>query len=313
MDIDVVITWVDGSDPVLAKKRASFGNTLTFQDDDVAGATRFASVGEIYWCVASIRKFAPFVRKIFIVTDGQDPHVPEGSVPVEIVDHKTLFRGYESALPVFNSLALETMTWRIPGLSEHYIEMNDDFMFCRPVSVSDLYTEEGFPVCYTSRSLLRHSIPVIKLTRALKKREHGHRRVTFKGLMANAAILGGSKFRVLRLNHAPRPLLKSVYEKYYSEHPEQLEHNISFRFRDSSQFHPAELQYIILWREHRLKLLPVRGNLFCMEPKQRRNYVDCKMSVLKRGSYMFCCFNSLDKASDEDLAKIRGWIEKTIA
>ena len=313
MDIDVVITWVDGSDPDFAKKKAAYGDHVRFSEDDVAGDTRFASVGEIYWCVASIRKFAPFVRKIFVVTDGQDPHIPEGNIPVEIVDHKAIFQGYEEALPVFNSLALETMTWRIPGLSEHYIEMNDDFLLCMPLNVRDLFTSEGYPVCYTSRSMIRHSIPLIRFSRALKSKENGHKRVTFKGVMANAAELAGSRFRILRLNHAPRPLLKSVYQQHYAAHPEQLRHNISFRFRDASQFHPAELQYVKLWRQGKLELQPVMGNLFCMEPKRKRHYVPIKMKKLNRFKYKFCCFNSLDKASAEDLALIKGWIEARLA
>lgn len=312
MDIDAVITWVDGKDPVLAAKKAAYGSPVSFKEDDVAGDTRFASVGEIYWCVASIRKYAPFIRRIFIVTDGQDPHIPEGSIPVEVVDHRQIFRGYEDHLPVFNSLSIETMTWRIPGLSEHYIEFNDDFLLCRPLREIDLYTSEGFPVCYTSRSYIRYSLPVLKLTRVLKRKENGHMRVTFKGLMANAASLAGGRF-ILRLSHAPRPLLKSVFEAHYAANPAHLVHNISFRFRDASQFHPAELQYVKLWKEKKIKILPVSGNLFCMEPKPKRDYVQRKLRVLERGNYRFCCFNSLDKASAEDFALVESWINQTLA
>ena len=125
--IDAVITWVDGSDPRHAASMRKYGKAVSFKEDDVAGATRFASNGEVEWCVASIRKFAPFVRTIYIVTDNQDPHIPDGSIPVKIIDHKELFKGYEEFLPVFNSISIESMTWRIPGLAEHYIEFNDDF------------------------------------------------------------------------------------------------------------------------------------------------------------------------------------------
>ena len=96
--IDAVIPWVDGNDPVLNSKRRSYAPEHLFSHNDSHGATRFASIGEIYWCVASINRFAPWISRIFIVTDGQDPkmdsflskHFPEGSMHAR---NFPLFRG----------------------------------------------------------------------------------------------------------------------------------------------------------------------------------------------------------------------------
>jgi len=305
MDIDAVITWVDGSDPAHAAKMAAYGAPCSFTEEDVAGRTRFASVGEIYWCVASLRKFAPFLRKIFIVTDCQDPRIPEGGVPVEIVDHSRIFRGYEDRLPVFNSIAIETMTWRIPGLSEHYIELNDDFLLCAPVTPEDFFTPDGRAVCYASFL----NLPFTRLTRAIKRKENGHRKVTFKGMMLNGALLGGARWRFFKLNHTPRALLRSFFEEWFEAHPRQLEHNISFRFRAPSQFSCEELHYIRLQKEGRLVLRPVKGNLFYMEPKDKPDYIPRKMEKLRSGHYKFCCFNSLDKAGAEDFALVKSWTD----
>lgn len=308
-DIDAVITWVDGSDPAHARKLREYGKPTAFLDEDVAGATRYASVGEIFWCVASLRKFAPFLRTIYLVTDGQDPHIPEGEIPVKVVDHKEIFRGYEDCLPVFNSLAIETVTWRIPGLAEHYIELNDDFMLCAPVSPEDFFASDGTPVCYATWL----NLPFTRFTRAIKPKEHGHRKVTFKGMMLNAARLAGARWRFLKLDHTPRPLLRSFYEDWYSAHPGHLLHNISFRFRDASQFWSEELQYLRLLHEGRLQLRPVKGNLFYLEPKRKKGYIPRKMARLTGGNYRFCCFNSLDKASPEDRALVEEWIKQTLA
>ena len=127
--IDAVITWVDGDDPNHRMKRRKYACADELTNDDVGGEIRYRSVGEIRYCVASILRFAPFVRKIFIVTDGQDPKLdgfisrnfPDNEKKIEIVDHKVIFQGYESCLPVFNSLAIETMLWRIPGLADRFI------------------------------------------------------------------------------------------------------------------------------------------------------------------------------------------------
>ena len=72
--VDAIIAWVDGSDPVLAEKRSRYvrgGESASLSSG--AHSTRFASINEIRYCVLSIFKFAPFIRNIFIITDGQDP------------------------------------------------------------------------------------------------------------------------------------------------------------------------------------------------------------------------------------------------
>ena len=310
MDIDVVITWVDGSDPVLAKKRASFGNTLTFQDDDVAGATRFASVGEIYWCVASIRKFAPFVRKIFIVTDGQDPHVPEGSVPVEIVDHKTLFRGYESALPVFNSLALETMTWRIPGLSEHFIYFNDDLLVCRSISPEVFFPSKGHINCHGHKASLR----LTKAWFSLKHLVGRSCQVNHIRQMMEAAEITGNKHIFIRLSHTPHPLLRSTLQQFYESHPDYLVQNIRNKFRSKEHFRSDELCYMQLWNEGRLHLRPVRPVL--MRYYHRKGMMQLEWTlrrVTKPGSTVcFACFYALDQVTDKIFARITQFVEELL-
>ena len=132
--IDVVIAWVDGDDPELARKRSNYVNGTNIPVGSGAHSTRFASSNEIRYCVLSILRFAPFVRNIFIVTDEQDPGIsddvkkyfPERVESIRIVDHKEIFEGYESFLPTFNSICIANMVWRIKGLSDNFVYFNDD-------------------------------------------------------------------------------------------------------------------------------------------------------------------------------------------
>ena len=125
-NIDIVITWVDGDDPAHKnKKNLHLTGKNETSHDDIAGATRYRSTGEIFYCVASILRYAPWVHKIYIVTDNQDPHVdefvarnfPENKTPIEIVDHTVIFRGYEQYLPTFNSLSIGPDCRRIFSIS----------------------------------------------------------------------------------------------------------------------------------------------------------------------------------------------------
>jgi len=307
--IDAVITWVDGDDPAHRSKLRRYAGPSAVSEDDVAGPTRFSSLGEIQWCVRSLRKFAPFLNRIYIVTDGQDPHIPEGSIPVEIVDHKVLFRGYEQYLPVFNSIAIETMTWRIPGLSEHYIELNDDFLLCAPITAGDLYESEDVPVCYARKRLL----PFDRFTRAVKPKVHGRQKVTFKGVMCNAAVLSGARLTYLRLNHTPRALSRSFFEDFYGRRPDLMEFNISFRFRNAGQFLSEEIYFLTRAREHRLSLKDDSRYLFYLEPKRKRDYVPRKLRLFASFPFVFLCVNSLDKADEEDRRLICDTVEGILA
>ena len=316
-EIDAVITWVNGNDPVHKAKRDKYGSSSIFRSEDVAATTRFSDLGEIFWCVASLNIFAPFLRKIHIVTDEQNPDLdeflqhkfPNGHIPVEIIDHKTIFKGYEQYLPTFNSVALETMTWRIPGLSEHYIELNDDFMLCAPITPEDFFTEDGKLVCYA----LKFNMFWTWLTRKIKPKRDGRTKVTFKGLMMNAAKLANQKYWFLKLNHTPRALSRSFFEKYYAEHPESMIRNIQHRFRNADQFTPEELQYLLQYRSGNCIVKPVKGNLFFLQPKNKQNYVQNKLEKLRNDkTCKFCCFNSIDLASEEDRKSILNWIEERL-
>lgn len=313
MKIDAVITWVDGNDPAHLEKRARYAHPGLLKADDVAGDTRFVSVGEIAWCVASLNRFASWINRIYIVTDSQDVcleafmnrNFPEGCIPMEIVDHKIIFRGYEEYLPTFNASAIETMTWRIPGLSDHYLSLNDDMMLCAPAQPSDFFAEDGSPICYTDMG----SIPFTILTRKLKPKKDGREKVTFKGVLCNGARLAGNRWSYMKIHHTPRALRRDVYEEYFQTHPQDMIRNIQHRFRNRDMYVPEVLHYSLLKTRGQCLIRPVRGNLFYLEPKNRKGYVCSKLQKLKSDKYRFCCFNSIDKASPEDLELVMRHVE----
>ena len=313
--IDAVIPWVEGNDPRHQAKRIEYGgNGMVFKSDDCAGESRYANIGEIFWCVASLNRFAPWLNKIYIVTDEQDPgmdsflkeNFPGGYIPVEIVDHKAIFEGYEQYLPTFNSISIESMTWRIPGLSDYYIELNDDFILMNDVTPEDFIAEDGKLLCYSTKTSRLWTY----ITRCLKKRINGRKQVTFKGVMLNAARLVSNSWYFLEIGHTPRILSRKFFEEYYSKNADLLKRNISHRFRHAEQFTPPVLQYMSLHKEGKCELRPITGNLFFLQPKNKSHYVDRKLARLERmPSCKFGCFNSLNLANDEDQNKIIAWIK----
>jgi hypothetical protein len=315
--IDAVITWVDGDDPRHKAKREHYCDKRLLARDDVAGSTRYSSIGEIFYCVASLNRFAPWLNKIYIVTDEQNPmveefiakHFSEGSIPMEIVDHKVIFRGYEEYIPTFNSISIESMTWRIPGLSEHYIEFNDDLILGAPTKPEDFFPTEDTVMCYGRR----RSSFWVRLSRILKYRIGGPKRVSFKESMINGAELAGHKRDFIMLHHTPKALLKSVYERYFEEHPEALLRNISHRFRHASQYNPQEVFFLMLKDLGRCTMKRAEEELFYFMAKSDMGYIRRKLDCFTRNSgKKFGCFNSLDQVPIEGQKMVVEWIERRL-
>ena len=305
-NIDVVITWVNGNDPVLNAKRKKYLQNDSFvHSDDIAGTTRYADRGEIHWCIASINKYMPWVHRIYIVTDGQNPKT-DGKIPVEIIDHKVIFQEYEQYLPTFNSLSIEAMLWRIPNLSEHFVYFNDDLLVCKSLKPEVFFPQEGHINCHGHLASLLWT-----KTRYFFKYLTGcacpvnH----VRQMMLAANIVGGSHSFV-RLSHTPHPMLRSVLEQFYERHPERLEQNIRNRFRSIEHFRSDELVYMLLLKEGHLRIVPERDILmeYMPTPDMKRLERKLRRVTEKDSEVCFICFGSLDKATDEIYSRIETFV-----
>ncbi|XP_034634739.1 N-acetylglucosamine-1-phosphotransferase subunits alpha/beta isoform X1 [Trachemys scripta elegans] len=109
------------------------------QDEDIS-ASRFEDNEELRYSLRSIERHAPWVRHIFIITNGQIPSWLNLDNPrITIVTHQDIFQNL-SHLPTFSSPAIESHIHRIAGLSQKFIYLNDDVMFGKDVWPDDFYS-----------------------------------------------------------------------------------------------------------------------------------------------------------------------------
>ncbi|GMF21838.1 unnamed protein product [Phytophthora fragariaefolia] len=158
--VDVVYTWVNGTDPRWKREKdfwhkhwiASLtGQPLPVwgQEADVKGRddsnsdNRFRDNEELRYSLRSLEKYAPWVRHIYVVTDGQIPSWLDIESPkLSIVKHRDMFAN-ESHLPVFSSPAIEWNLDNIPGLSDMFLYFNDDVFLGSPVRPEDFVSQAG--------------------------------------------------------------------------------------------------------------------------------------------------------------------------
>ena len=152
-DIDLVYLWVDGNDPVWRNKYNTFIGKPQ-EESAVNCDGRYANNDELKYSLRSIEKYAPWIRRIFIITDNQTPHWLNTENPkIRIVDHKEIMP--PECLPCFNSTLLEKYLHKIPGLAEHFLFANDDTFINKPVTPQIFFTEEGFPIVRLGRKPFR--------------------------------------------------------------------------------------------------------------------------------------------------------------
>jgi hypothetical protein len=318
--IDAVITWVDGSDPIhIQKINKAKGLNLKDESENMS-ATRYASNFEINYCVLSILKFAPWINNIYIVTDNQSPkifedvskHFPNRLNDIKIIDHQEIFEGYEDALPNFNSTSIESCLWRIKEISNKFVYFNDDFILIRPVEISDFFIGD--------RPVLTGSwIPTIfyrdlyeKLRMSLSK--NFHPRFSFNLGQWRSAKLIGKGIRYWGYPHGPYPINKDVLQVFYLKNLDIFKENIKHQFRKHSQFISIALNYhleIFMYNNRNFK--PDK-NLYLKPKNGKPSYFNKKINQLRENKkFNSICAQSLDIATKEQRIELYHILDQTIA
>lgn len=148
--IDAVITYVDSDDPSWQKEYQIYSQgsgsveILTVNADN---PWRWKSNNEAKYCIMAIRKYAPFISRIFLLmsSESQTPSWLKelGDKNVIPVYHRDIYEN-PSDLPTWNSTSIESNLHRIPGLSEYFIYFNDDCFIGNHVNISDfIYSDKN--------------------------------------------------------------------------------------------------------------------------------------------------------------------------
>ena len=226
--VDVVYTWVDGSDPEWNRAREQrlggiTGTSLaTAQTRESSGQARYLDRDELRSSLRSLHLFAPWVRRIHLVTAGQVPPWLDVDHPrINLVDHRDILPA--EGLPTFNSHAIETSLHTIDGLSEQFLYFNDDFFLARPVGPEAFFAPAGLNAVFFSPTTVGLSgvpdaPPFLKAAwnnRALLQERFG------------AAITH-------HLAHAPYAHRVSVIKAVHDDFPEALAATARSPFRDDT-------------------------------------------------------------------------------
>ena len=137
--IDIVVPWVNSNDPKWINKKEKYINCNTEEQIETSSSNeRYRDYGTLKYLFRSIEKNAPWIRKIFLVTDNQIPDLLNvTNKKVKVIDHKEIIDN--KYLPVFNSSVIEMNIYKIKELSENFIYFNDDMLLNKTVTPKDFF------------------------------------------------------------------------------------------------------------------------------------------------------------------------------
>ena len=292
--IDALITWVDGASSHHRKLRNRYMDQARSPlSENGTNPHRWEEHNEIYYCLNSIGCYAPWMRKIWIVTDGQRPDLsaidPKVRAKIHFVDHRDIFQGQQHCIPTFNSVSIETVMWTIPDLAEQFLYFNDDVFLTNDIAPEDFFNK-GQP-------RLRGRWEDLTSLSASKTQQNAPEIFNFVMHLNAALILGLPINKVFKSAHVVHPFLKSHMQELAETYPIEFAANALPKFRDTTQFSPQAIHNQSLLMRGKARIIPVVDHMHVYSGIDTKGLsaLGISQSSSKDQTIKMICINDLPK------------------
>lgn len=320
--IDAVISWVDGYDPAFQDKLKSFCLKMGIDQKRAVEPTRIHQHNEIHYCLHALQKFAPWIRTIYIITNQQIPSsvtALNGTAfgnKIKIINQNDLLLESNVTTPVFNSLSIEWLMWRIKGLSNQFIYLNDDFFIIRPVTPDDFFRNNRLVLRGEWKTQSGKKWPFLikqHIQQWLNLPHSTARTNPHRAWQENSARLAGWSKAFYLLPHAPFPLFKKTFDDYVVHEPQRFTQNIQYPFRHPNQISCIPLMVHLDIKQKRAvfdsKNPPIMVNGASHSLKKIKSRLN---RANKNNRIAFVCMQSIDQAPPETQEYMLAWLQEHI-
>ena len=228
--IDAVYTWVDSSDKEWQKRRDMLQNNYDREVNKLRFNNDSYETRDVELCksIELAKRNMPWLRNIYVIVGGnQRPSCMKG---VKIINHNEIADN-----EMFNSNTIEMYLHNIPGLSEHFINFNDDFYVLKPLLPTHFFTVDGKAI-FRGRFAnpdMYHLINV--LPKAFLQTDSRMYAIAFY----NTESLAGFTFNMV--THQPRGLTKTMFKNAYKRYPNLFDYQKKILFRSEKDLLPLAL------------------------------------------------------------------------
>ncbi len=251
--IDFIVLWVDGSDPDWAREYQKYSASPAGGDNRIR---RYRDLGIFHYWFRGIELFAPWVRKIHLVTCGHlPPWLDKNHPKLNIVKHSDFIP--EKYLPVFSSHPIELNVHKIEGLSNEFVLFNDDTFLLGPCKKSDFFKNGKPRDIFSLNAIIQSSIAHIKINNIQTINHRFLKRDIFKRNLFKIFNFRYPTIEIIKTlflsiwpclpgfldPHQPQPFLKSTFRDVWNEEGALLDQTCRHRFRTSFDVSPSLLRY----------------------------------------------------------------------
>jgi len=316
--IDIVLLWVEGSDPLWREERSRY---VGKRDD--ASEVRFRDWGTLRYLFRGIECFAPWIHMIHFVTWGHVPRWLRIDHPrLHIVRHEEYID--PKFLPLFNANALEVNLHKIEGLAEKFIYFNDDLFFSAPTEPDRFFLDgkprDSFVANALSSSqgvghFVLNDLEIIN--RHFDKWKISRSRLFHcfnvrygMGNLRTMALLPWRRFTGFVDYHLPQPFCKSTFDELWNLEREALERTGASRFRSCDDLNQYLFRY---WHLAKGAFVPVSMRDGKYLTLSMRNLRDGTVDrVINSGEYRLVCLNDDEGISTEEFAEAKELLRQSL-
>ena len=322
--IDFVVTWLDSNDPEWQKQYEYYKHSSKGDNSKA----RFRSMSIFKYWFRTVEENAPWVNKVFLVTNGTFPSwINPNNPKLVLVKHEDYMP--KELLPTFSSCAIELNLHKIKGLSEHFVYFNDDVFINSPISPS-YYFKKGLPcdcnkeTCFNVPIFTkkeRFSIYMSMLSNIGIINAHFNRWKTvcqapqkwfglhlgIKGIIMSCILMKQRLFVGFSNFHIEQAFRKSSFEEVWAKEPDYL-YNSCTRFREEVIANPFIFRY---WQFAKNMFYPQKRR-FGVFHLTGRDCIDKIEKAINNTSIASICLNDTSFCSDDDFDFINKHIEKIL-
>ena len=241
-NISIVYTWVNGSDPHHQEIKSHYNGGVKKADQ------RDRSMDELRYSLRSLEKNLPWHEgTIYIVSPNQIPYWLNLEHPrIKVIDQADLLP--PSANPTFNSFSIEFYLDKIPGLTERFIQLNDDYFFKRYIHPSFFFSQKRFPNFYYGRTHVHKGFheadQISSLGSSTWIKKYWGSVFHTNGVIKEKY---GDEAHIVMLQHAPYVWYRDIFEPMRQFYGHYLAETLTHKFRHSRDLIPtyAHQQFII--------------------------------------------------------------------
>ena len=302
----MVFLWCDGSDPKFIERKIDrMKEARPDIVEENVGDIRYVQYDELKYALRSVDLYAPWVRHIFIVTNGQRPSWLADHPKVSIVDHKEIIPS--NLLPTFSSICIEMYIDRIQGLSEQFIYGNDDMILNRPLEPGDFFTSDGKPIVWMSKEQEQKISPHVASQILNDSRINNWQKTVIRAWDLYRKK-SGKPIPYHSPAHSFDAFTKTLFRKVIENNPELLQAN-SEPFRTGNEISRVIFSYEMINTfnckcefEHKVNFLArLKNRIFPVEMLAivRENIKKIKRDIRVFNPKTFCCNNLNDESAVE--------------